>query len=30
VEVVTKLAGLSRADQGRILGSNAMRLLKLR
>jgi len=30
VEVITKLAGLSRADQGRILGSNAARLLKLR
>ncbi len=29
VEVVTKLAGLSRADQNRILGSNAARLLKL-
>ncbi|MBI2357589.1 MAG: amidohydrolase [Deltaproteobacteria bacterium] len=29
VEVVTRLAGLSRADQARILGSNAARLLKL-
>jgi hypothetical protein len=29
VEVVTKLAALSRADQARILGSNAARLLKL-
>ncbi|MDP2602961.1 MAG: amidohydrolase family protein [Deltaproteobacteria bacterium] len=28
VEVVTKLAALSRADQSRILGSNAARLLK--
>jgi len=28
VEVVTKLAALSRADQARILGSNAARLLK--
>jgi len=29
VEVVTRLAALSRADQARILGSNAARLLKL-
>ena len=29
VEVVTRLAALSRADQGRILGSNAARLLQL-
>lgn len=29
VEVVTRLAKLSRADQARILGSNAARLLKL-
>ena len=30
VEVVTRLARLSRADQARILGTNAARLLKLR
>lgn len=29
VEVVTRLASLSRADQGRILGANAARLLKI-
>ncbi len=29
VEVVTRLASLSRTDQGRILGANAARLLKL-
>jgi aminocarboxymuconate-semialdehyde decarboxylase len=30
VEVVTRLSRLSRADQAKILGSNAVRLLKLR
>ena len=29
VEVVTRLASLSRADQAKILGANAARLLKL-
>jgi len=29
VEVVTRLAGLSRADQARILGGNAARLLRI-
>jgi aminocarboxymuconate-semialdehyde decarboxylase len=30
IEVVTRMAGLSRADQARILGGNAARLLRLR
>ena len=29
VEVVTRLASLSRADQAKILGANAAQLLKL-
>jgi len=30
VEVVTRMASLSKADQARILGGNAARLLRLR
>ncbi len=29
VEIITRLASLSRADQAKILGSNAARLLRL-
>jgi len=29
VEVITRLRGLSRSDQARILGGNASRLLRL-